>query len=424
MRLSQPNRIPPPPYRRRSALFGLSLLLYLGLTIAIFDIVWFYMPHLADRVGHIEYGWLRFSIYFTVYACFTFVASVILPRFLPRRINRENTLRLSFVAGITLSLAVAGYQNRFGTGMSATYFITGVLGAFMGVLVATQRSFGLIEVNDPPPPEVIAEVEREHADIVIANDLWDHLKRVLEVVLALALIVLSLPISILLAMVIWMQDPGPLLFAKIVVTRGGRSFKQLKLRSMVKNAEQATGAIPAALADVRVTPLGQALRRTHIDELPQMINIAWGDMSLVGPRPERVRFVRQHLQKWPRYRFRHAVRPGLAGIAQVYGDYYSTPREKLRYDLLYIRRRSFGLDLRLFLSATSLGLLGLWPGMHRGRRAFTARRQEERWRKAYEALHGGEPDTPSAHPATAQPPADRTLASVPGGHPRTPGTGI
>jgi lipopolysaccharide/colanic/teichoic acid biosynthesis glycosyltransferase len=232
--------------------------------------------------------------------------------------------------------------------------------------------------------------------VVIANDLWDHLKRAIELVLSVALIILSLPISILLAMVVWVQDPGPLLFAKIVVTRGGGSFRQLKLRSMIKNAEHATGAIPAALVDARVTWLGHALRRTHIDELPQMINIARGEMSLVGPRPERVRFVRQHLEKWPRYRCRHAVRPGLAGMAQVYGDYYSTPREKLRYDLLYIRRRSFGLDLKLFVSAMLLGLIGVWPGMHRGRRAFNARRQEQRWRAAYEALHGGEPEAQSA----------------------------
>ncbi len=136
----------------------------------MFDVVWFYMPHLADRVGHIEYGWLRFSIYLVVYACFTLAASFVLPRILPRRFSRETVLRTSFIAGITLSLAVAAYQNRFGTGMSATYFIIGGLGAFAGVLVATQRHFGLIEVNDPPPADVVAEVLHGHADVAIAND--------------------------------------------------------------------------------------------------------------------------------------------------------------------------------------------------------------------------------------------------------------
>jgi lipopolysaccharide/colanic/teichoic acid biosynthesis glycosyltransferase len=200
-------------------------------------------------------------------------------------------------------------------------------------------------------------------------------------------------------MVIWLQDPGPLLLAKVVVTRGGKSFRQLKLRSMIKDAEQATGAIPAALDDQRITPFGQVLRRTHIDELPQMINIALGQMSLVGPRPERTVFVHRHIATIPGYIKRHAVRPGLAGMAAVYGDYYSTPREKLRYDLLYIRRRSLGLDVKLLAIATMIGLVGVWPGMNRGRRRFTGRRQEERWQRAYEALHGG--------PAPASPLPDR-----------------
>jgi len=290
---------------------------------------------------------------------------------------------------------VAVYQARFGTGLSATYFTVGVLGTFAGVLLATRRYFGLIEINAPPSPEAVAEVLQAHQHVVLAEDTWDHLKRGVELLLSLAMIILSLPISVLLAMVVWWQDPGPLLFAKIVVTRGGSSFRQFKLRSMIKDAEQATGAIPAALDDQRVTAFGQVLRRTHIDELPQMINIARGEMSLVGPRPERTIFVRRHLTSMPHYTLRHAVRPGLAGMAAIYGDYYSTPREKLRYDLLYIRRRSFGLDLRLFLNATLVGLVGRWPGMNRGRRLFTARRQEQRWREAYEALHGGPaPDTP------------------------------
>jgi hypothetical protein len=146
------------------------------------------------------------------------------------------------------------------------------------------------------------------------------------------------------------------------------------------------------LDDQRVTFFGQMLRRTHIDELPQMINILAGQMSLVGPRPERTVFVRRHIQHWPTYAQRHAVRPGLAGMAAVFGDYYSVPREKLRYDLLYIKRRSLGLDLRLFITALLVALVGVWPGMNRGRRRYIGRRQEERWRRAYEALHGGTPD--------------------------------
>jgi lipopolysaccharide/colanic/teichoic acid biosynthesis glycosyltransferase len=180
--------------------------------------------------------------------------------------------------------------------------------------------------------------------------------------------------------------------AKVAVRQGGRSFHQLKLRSMVKNAEAGTGPVPAAPGDRRVTPLGGLLRRTHIDELPQLINIALGHMSLVGPRPERTVFVHHHLATIPRYRLRHAVRPGLAGMAQVYGDYYSTPREKLHYDLLYIRERSLALDVKLFGAAVLMALFGLPPyRRHRQRDRLRQRHEDANWRRAYEALRGDVP---------------------------------
>ena len=388
----RPRRAPASD-QRRSGRFAFGLLFYFVLTFVVFDLVRRYTPRIARRIGGIENGWLQFAIYFVIYVLLTLGATIALRR-VPLRLRRESLLRLSFAAGATLSFVVAVYQARFGTGLSATYFAVGVLGTFAGALFVTHRYFGLVEVNAPPSPQIVAEVLRAHQGIRLASDLWDHVKRAIELALSLTLIILSLPISVLLAIAIWVQDPGPLFLAKTAVTRGGKSFRQLKLRSMIKNAEQTTGAVPAALDDDRITPFGQALRRTHIDELPQMINIARGEMSLVGPRPERTIFVRRHLQGLPNYALRHAVRPGLAGLAAVYGDYYSTPREKLRYDLLYIRRRSFGLDLKIFLNATLAALIGVWPGMSRGRRLFTARRQEERYRKAYEALHGGEPPPP------------------------------
>ena len=398
----QPDRATPP----RSNRFTFGLLFYSVLTVVLFDLVRRAMPRLARRVGGIENGWLQFGIYFAIYVVLMLVGWLVARRLL-RRYRHETLLRLVFVAGATLSFVVAAYQNRFGTGMSATYLIVGVLGAFAGVLLVTRRVYGLVEVNSPPPPEVVATVLAAHRQIVLADTTWDHIKRAVELVLSLSLIVLSLPISVLLALIIWFQDPGPLIFAKIVVTRGGRSFPLLKLRSMIKDAEHVTGAVPAAPGDARVTAFGQMLRKTHIDELPQMINIAWGHMSLVGPRPERTIFVYRHLRTLPRYPLRHAVRPGLAGLAALHGDYYSTPREKLRYDLLYIRRRSFMLDLKLFLGASVSALVGRWPGMSRGRRLFNERRQEQRFQAAYEALHGSDSDQP-APPRRSPPQAPLT----------------
>ncbi|MDQ5853228.1 MAG: sugar transferase [Chloroflexota bacterium] len=280
----------PGPDGRRPHRFAFGLLIYFVLTLVVFDLVRRYTPRIARRIGGIENGWLQFGIYFVIYVLLALMATVVIRR-LPLRLRREGTLRLSFIACATLSFLVAAYQARFGTGMSATYFTVGLLGTFAGALLVTWSYFGLVEVNTPPSPEVVAEVLSAHQGVVVAGDLWDHLKRGIELLLSLVLIVLSLPISVLLAIAVWLQDPGPLLFAKISVTRGGKSFRQLKLRSMVKNAEQTTGTIPAALDDPRITLLGQVLRRTHIDELPQMINIARGEMSLVGPRPERTVFL-------------------------------------------------------------------------------------------------------------------------------------
>jgi lipopolysaccharide/colanic/teichoic acid biosynthesis glycosyltransferase len=392
--------VPIQPQRSRS--FG--LLLYFVLTVVVFALVWHYMPRLARQVGHIEYGWLRFGIYFTVYVLIALGTAWAVHR-LPIPLRREGTLRLSFLGATTLSLAVAVYQNRFGTGLSATYFAVGLLGAFVGVLLLTHANFGLIEINAPPSADIVAAVLRGHEGLVLANDLGDHVKRAVELVLALLLIALSLPISILLVIVVWLQDPGPLLVVKIAVTRGGRSFRQYKLRSMIKDAERETGTVPAAPGDTRITPLGRLLRRMHIDELPQMFNIAFGDMSLVGPRPDRTVFAYRNLQTLPGYPLRHAVRPGLAGLAAVFGDSYSTPREKLRYDLLYIRRRSLGLDLKIFMTAALFALLGVGPGMNRGRRLYIQRRQEERWRRAYEALHGGVPEAAPVRKPSARPDA-------------------
>lgn len=388
--------------------FGFGLALYFVLTIVVFAFVGRYMPHVARRVGHIRHGWLRFGIYFAVYVCIMLGAGWLVRHPL-LRLRRENALRLCFIVGVTLSVAVAIYQNRFGTGLSATYCTVGILGAFVGVLLVTKATFGLIEVVAPPSAEMMAEVEHAHRGLRLADRMYDRAKRGLELALALALITLSLPISVMLAMIVWMQDPGPLLVAKIAVTRGGKSFRQLKLRSMIKDAEERTGAVPARPDDARITPFGQLLRRTHIDELPQMLNIALGDMSLVGPRPDRTVFAHRNIRALQGYPLRHAVRPGLSGLAQVYGDYYSTSREKLRYDLLYIRKRSLGLDSRLLIAATLLGLFGVAPWTSRGRRLFIERRKEDRWRRAHEALRGDAPDTPVS-PGLPAPPGEVAFA--------------
>ncbi len=147
-------------------------------------------------------------------------------------------------------------------------------------------------------------------------------------------------------------SPGPLFYRQKRVGRTGHTFDLLKFRSMVPNAEQETGPVWASDRDPRVTPLGRLLRRTRLDELPQFLNILRGDMSLIGPRPERPEFVEQLESELPFYRARHAVRPGLTGWAQVrytYGNCIQDARVKLEYDLYYVKHAGFYLDLLIML---------------------------------------------------------------------------
>jgi len=395
---SSPQPATPPRDRQQPAAqptgrrqrFALGLAIYTLLTLAAFGVFLRYIEQIRRFYGYdIQNSALQFGLLFAIYLTFTTIALLAAMR-LPMRLGTESRMRIAFVAGATLTVIVAWYQSRHGAISFVNYMTVGTLGTFAAVALATTRRYGLVEVIARPPLEIVAAVRDAHAGIPSARGGYDRAKRLLDGLLAIAIIAISLPISLPLVIALWLQDPGPLLVAKVAVKRGGLSFRQLKLRTMVKDAEVATGPVPAAPDDRRVTWLGGLLRRTHIDELPQMLNIAWGDMSLVGPRPERTVFVHRHLSAVPGYARRHAVRPGLAGLAQVFGDYYSTPREKLRYDLLYIRRRGFSLDARLFGSALMVAFLGIRPRRRGRERALARPHSADRFDKAYRALRGEE----------------------------------
>jgi lipopolysaccharide/colanic/teichoic acid biosynthesis glycosyltransferase len=136
---------------------------------------------------------------------------------------------------------------------------------------------------------------------------------------------------------------------------------------MVREAENNTGPVLASEEDERVLGVGRLLRKTALDELPQLINILRGEMSFVGPRPQRTVLVHGYLETMPEYAERHRVLPGLAGLAQVAGDYYLTPRQKLRFDRLYIRHRSLGFDLKLILLAFAMAFWFRWQSGWNGR---------------------------------------------------------
>jgi lipopolysaccharide/colanic/teichoic acid biosynthesis glycosyltransferase len=174
----------------------------------------------------------------------------------------------------------------------------------------------------------------------------DGVKRVLDAAFAVvSLLVLGLPM-LLVGALIRLTSAGGAIYRQERVGRGGRVFIVYKFRTMVDGAESGTGPVLAAGdGDSRLTPLGRFLRNHRIDELPQLINVLKGDMSLVGPRPERPVFVERFCREIPGYALRHRVRPGITGLAQVCGDYHTHPRDKLRFDLIYIGQRSLWLDL-------------------------------------------------------------------------------
>jgi len=190
--------------------------------------------------------------------------------------------------------------------------------------------------------------------------LYRRLRRVFDVVSSLIGIALSFPIMVLTAVAIRIESPGPVVYTQERVGLGGRKFIIFKLRSMQSNAE-AQGPVWACENDPRVTRVGRIIRRLHIDETPQFFNILRGEMSLIGPRPERPEFVERLEERIPYYSERHLVKPGLTGWAQVsypYGASFEDAREKLQYDLYYIKNQSPLLDAVILLETARVVLFG------------------------------------------------------------------
>jgi sugar transferase (PEP-CTERM system associated) len=186
-------------------------------------------------------------------------------------------------------------------------------------------------------------------------------KRVGDILAAAAGLVVAAPAILLAALAIKLTSSGPIFYHQQRVGEHGRLFLIHKLRSMVQNAEARTGAVwSRGEDDPRVTPVGRLLRRTRLDELPQLWNVVAGDMSFVGPRPERPEFVQDLTRQIPFYGQRHVVKPGLTGWAQVryqYGATVEDALEKLQYDLFYIKNMSFGLDVFILLETVKTVLV-------------------------------------------------------------------
>ncbi|MCX7918578.1 MAG: sugar transferase [bacterium] len=190
------------------------------------------------------------------------------------------------------------------------------------------------------------------------SGVYPVIKRFLDIVVSLgALVVLLIPFCII-ALLIKLTSSGPVFYRQQRVGKDGKQFMLYKFRTMVKNAEDLTGPVLATLNDPRITRFGAILRKTRIDEFPQLLNILKGDMSLVGPRPERPEFVKKFYQFEPFYSRRLKVRPGLTGLAQIHGRYDTSVENKLRYDLAYVYNISLMLDLKIIFSTIRVVLTG------------------------------------------------------------------
>lgn len=175
-------------------------------------------------------------------------------------------------------------------------------------------------------------------------------KRFMDLVLCLIAMIPAAPIMLIVALAIKLEDGGPVFYKQKRATKDNVEFDILKFRSMIVNAEAAGISIPATGEDPRITKVGKVIRAMRIDELPQILNILKGDMSIVGPRPERVEHVKDYTNQIPEFKYRLKVKGGLTGYAQIYGKYNTSAYDKLRMDLMYIENYSLALDIKLILT--------------------------------------------------------------------------
>lgn len=180
------------------------------------------------------------------------------------------------------------------------------------------------------------------------------LKRLFDIVVSVIGLIITSPILLITALAIKLYDGGSVFYKQERLTKDGNSFQIIKFRSMKMNAETAGKAVLASVDDDRITPVGKIIRTCRIDELPQLLNIIKGDMSVIGPRPERPEIAEQYQEELPEFSLRLRMRAGLTGYAQVYGKYNTTPYDKLLMDLIYISRAGIVEDFRIMLATVKI----------------------------------------------------------------------
>ncbi|HEV3276132.1 MAG TPA: sugar transferase [Terriglobia bacterium] len=229
-----------------------------------------------------------------------------------------------------------------------------------GVLVEDGTSF-YETISGRLPLDVLSAGTMLFSDGFHVSSLGLLKKRLCSIVVSFVALVVTSPLMVLIAIAIVIDSRGGALFRQVRVGMGGRTFEIIKFRSMCSGAESESGPVWAQDKDPRVTRVGRVLRKLRLDELPQLVNVLRGDMSIVGPRPERPHFVNMLSEQIPFYGLRHSVPPGITGWAQVcypYGSTVDESRAKLEYDLFYVKNLSISLDLLILFSTLKIVLLG------------------------------------------------------------------
>lgn len=230
-------------------------------------------------------------------------------------------------------------------------------------LYSSQNSIDTSNRGRAPEPSTVALMGSGIlAGIVrFARRRFAEFKRGFDIVVSIAGLLVTLPVVLISILIIKVTSPGHAFFKQMRVGVGGELFELYKLRTMVLDAEKQTGPVWAKENDPRITPFGMFLRKSRIDEIPQLVNVLKGDMSIIGPRPERPEFVNMLSKEIFDYQKRLAVRPGITGLAQIKQAYDSTikdVRRKVKFDLLYIKRMCFLTDLRIIFGTVAVVLTG------------------------------------------------------------------
>lgn len=180
-------------------------------------------------------------------------------------------------------------------------------------------------------------------------------KRIFDVFIATIAIIITSPIMLIIAIAIKIDSKGPIVFKQKRITIDGKEFTMYKFRTMINNAEEETGPVLAKIDDKRITKVGKILRKSRLDELLQFFNVLKGDMSIVGPRPERKEIIEKIIKELPEYKIREQVKAGITCIAHIKGDYYTEPKIRLEYDKMYMKNWNLKKDIKIiFMTITKI----------------------------------------------------------------------